>query len=170
MAIRNDWIVADTTARNALAVTDGDVAAGAECRVLADGITYKALRSGSGSACWSATSPIETGTWAPTLVAVTNIDSVTASGSFYTRIGNIVHGAIAGTLDCTAGAAFEFAVPLPVASAFTQTYHAAGACNGNGITFGRVLSDATNDRLTVTGTASGGAATGFYLVFMYKVL
>jgi hypothetical protein len=46
--IRSEWIVASTTARNALTVSDGDVAVGAEAKVLTDGFIYRAIRSGSG--------------------------------------------------------------------------------------------------------------------------
>lgn len=182
MAIRSDWVVADTTARDALVVRDGDVAFGSESRLLSDGSVWRAVRSGSGEDCWTpvtlaaisddvqADIPMESGTWTPTCTAVTNLDAVTGVTSQYFRFGNIVFIAGGATIDPTAASAWQFRMSLPVASDFSGTGQAQGVASGSSQTLGRMAADATNNQIDVLGTASGTSSTGVTFVGAYRVI
>lgn len=163
MAIKSEWIVASTTARNSLAVTDGDVAVGAEAKVLADGYVYRAVRSGSGSACWSQVSPETSGSYVPTAAAVTNVTSATGSDGHYSEQGGIVTGSAIVTVVPASAAACEYTIDAPVGSVDTAYGVVVGA---GSITTGYVVASGT--KLSVAATAASTDPALVICVFTYK--
>jgi hypothetical protein len=163
MAIKSEWIVASTTARNALAVTDGDVAVGAEAKVLADGYVYRAVRSGSGSTCWSAVAPESSGSFVPTAAAVTNVTSADGSDGHYLEQGGIVTGSAVVTVVPTSAAACEFTIDAPVGTVDTAYGVVAGA---GSITAGYAVASGT--KISVAGTAASTDPALVLVFFTYK--
>lgn len=121
MAIKSEWIVASTTARNALTVSDGDVLVGAESKVLADGQVYRAVRSGSGATCWSFAAPMASGITVLTATAISGGTCDAAATCMYTRVGDIVQFSIGLTTVAATAAPDQVLVEvtLPIASTFT---------------------------------------------------
>jgi hypothetical protein len=113
---------------------------------------------------------ILSGTYTPTLTAVSGVSSLTANPCQYIRVGNVVtvSGSISGT-DSIASCAVG--VTLPIASNLT----AANQCSGAGIYSGggvpiSVAGDATNDRAHLQWIVNGssGSFTAFF-TFTYLV-
>jgi hypothetical protein len=173
----NRWTVADTTARDALAVTDGDVFIGAEARVLADGSIWRAIASGTGSSCWDPVTlaaisddvqtdvPLAFGTWTPTVTAVTNVDS-----GQYQRIGNIVSCAVRCNVDATASGSVTFRVSLPIASDLSGGDDLNGIVTSGSGFLGRVTGDSTNNAAEAFCSNTSTGATNFYVMFKYRVI
>jgi hypothetical protein len=161
--IRSDWVVASTTARNSLAVTDGDVAAGSESKVLADGRLYRAVRSGSGSTCWSSVAPESTGSFTPAAAAVTNITTATGTDGHYVEQGDIVTGSAIATIVPTSAAACEYTIDAPVGAVDTAYGVAVGA---GSITTGYVVASGT--KLSVAATAASTDPAVVIILFTYK--
>jgi hypothetical protein len=105
MAIKSEWIVASTTARNALTVTDADVQLGAECKVNADGAIYRAVRSGTGATMWAA-SDAESEFDASEVggvLAGTDVLTMSRSGTIYTMLMSRIATYIGTALNVTSG-------------------------------------------------------------------
>jgi hypothetical protein len=105
MAIKSEWIVASTTARNALTVTDADVQLGAECKVLADGAIYRAVRSGSGATMWAASdaeSEFNASEIGGVLVG-TDVLTMSRGGAIYTMLMSRIATYIGTALNITSG-------------------------------------------------------------------
>jgi lysophospholipase L1-like esterase len=81
------WTVATIALRNALSVSDGDVAIGASARVLADGNTYRAIRSGTGATCWGAIESTQRKRRAYATIACLG-DSLLSTSSFSSTVGS----------------------------------------------------------------------------------
>jgi hypothetical protein len=75
------------------------------------------------------------GTYTPTLTNTTNIGASTAYVTQYVRIGDRIHVFGEVDIDATATGAVELRLDLPIASAMTQTYEAAGTavCSSSGV-------------------------------------
>lgn len=140
------------------------------CRDTTNGRLYL-KRTGSGNTGWVQIDRCESGTYTPTATAITNLDSVTPSLSFHTRIGDIVAVGLSGTMDPTAAGNVVFRVSIPIASAFAATTDATGTIGGLPFVGGEniVQADPTNDQLTIRignsqTTSIPWSATAFYRV------
>jgi hypothetical protein len=160
--IRSEWIVASTTARNALIVTDGDVAVGAEAKVLATGLVYRAVASGSGASCWDAATK-ESGSFTPSPTAGTNVTTVTGSAGFYQQIGDIVSGSALCTVTPTGAGAIDFTIAAPVGTVGTAYGVSSEFLN---VTGGFVTGD--GGALKVTAVASSADAALITAAFWYQ--
>lgn len=102
--------------------------------------------------------PSSFGTWTPTITSTTNVSSNTPHSGNYIRIGNKVIFSSEIDITPTSGSTnTSFNASLPIPSNFTTLYDASGTNSGH---IGTVLSDATNDVLTVTFTSEvSGAQT-----------
>jgi hypothetical protein len=91
-------------------------------------------------------------TYTPTVTAITNLTSATANGTGkYGRIGNLVFGMVAVTVDETTGStATEAAISVPIASNFTANTDLLGG--GVNTTEDNILvsADTSNDRISLT--------------------
>jgi hypothetical protein len=113
------------------------------------------------------------GTYAPTITAVANVDSASASGDFiYQKISTVV--SVAGTVNVdptAAGVTTDVGISLPVASDFTAATDAAGTGGAQGNDdVASVIADATNNRAVLRFTAAGTVSAAFRLNFMYVVM
>lgn len=114
---------------------------------------------------------VKGGTYTPTLTNGGNVSASTAYACTYTRLGDIVY--VDGKADLTmlAGSVVTVGVSLPIASNISAANDANGVIsqdtgNSSGL---RIIGDAANDRVTITGGESGGSAT-IAIHFSYKVL
>lgn len=111
---------------------------------------------------------LASGTYTPTLTAVTNTSTPLLDGARYTRIGNIVTFSLRFSVTTSAGSsASSIRVTVPVASSFSNINQAAGTCSG---TLGRVESDATNDELIVAWTSGAGGTETIVVTGQYTIL
>jgi hypothetical protein len=173
MAIRKDWRVASTTARNALGVTDGNVREGDEAQDLSTGFIYRLVRAVTGSdSSWSLVSPIAFGTWTGTCTSELNLDATpTASaGGYHIRVGSAVLCWSEVVIDPTAAAVIQFRITPPVPSAFSATSQGLGSIISNAVTLSRGWTDATNDALHFEGTASVATSFTIRIFAFYQVL
>lgn len=113
------------------------------------------------------------GTWSPSLVGVTNVDSVSLSGvGHYVRIGALVVGTFAANVDRTAGSDTftQFSFTLPVPSNFTASEDCLGT-----VAFvdaqraGVVGADAATDLGTVSFVSEGTSSAPLGCIFTYLV-
>ena len=113
---------------------------------------------------------VRSGTWTPTLTNTTNIAASTNAICQFTLVGNVVTFSGTCSIDPTATGSVVLGISLPVSSNFATAVQAGGTLNANnGSIVGAITSDSTNDRLTMTGNASGTANvscsfSGSYLV------
>lgn len=112
------------------------------------------------------------GTYTPTLVNVTNIDSTTGGTYRYFRIGDccVVFGFVTVDPTAGAGAATRFRIPFPIASDINSA-----ADVGGGIWFGvaqragRISGDTTNNEAQVDFVSEGTASIGSSFIFAYGI-
>lgn len=113
-------------------------------------------------------------TWTPSFTNTTNIDTSSASTSYYLRVGDIVLVFGGGTVDATAGAATYtvMGISVPVASNFTAARQAVGIIHNTGSTgvTGRIYADGTNDRLTAEWASPSSSSITFVFLAAYVVL
>lgn len=113
---------------------------------------------------------VYSGTWTPTLTNTTNIVASTAAVCQYTRIGSVVNFSGTVQIDPIAAGSIVLGISLPVASNFATSAQAGGTLIAiDGTIVGAITSDSVNDRLTVTGNATGLANvncsfSGSYLI------
>lgn len=112
------------------------------------------------------------GTWTPTLTNTTNIAASTAYLCIYSRVGNTVHFGGRVDIDPTSTGNTVLGISLPDVSAFTTSDQAGGAAFSPGIAGqgAAILSDATNDRLTLQFIAVDTTNQAFYFSGIYQVL
>lgn len=126
--------------------------------------TTNVLKYYNGST-WNDMAP-SSSSYTPTLTAVTNVASSTASVLNYFKNGSMVH--IIGKVTMTASAAgtTRIAISLPIASNFTANDDAVGF-GDSGLT---IISDVTNDRLELEVTATSTISTeyGFMVTYVIK--
>jgi hypothetical protein len=117
--------------------------------------------------------PLASTTWGPTFHNLTSMSAVTNQESRYLRVGNNVWWAT--DHNCTLNAAASpksFDMSPPVASAFTQVYHATGYCwSYNAALNGTCFAETTNDRIRLQWLEATAAGTRNMLsVGCYRVL
>jgi hypothetical protein len=147
---------------------------------LANGSANAALISNGGTSAPSWGPILVSGTYTPTLTAITNVSSLTANANTtYIRVGNVV--TVTGTCNCdfTAGSGlFVFDISLPVSSALAATTDLSGqfGTDGSGSDVGAgvnyIRANTTDDRARLTGilTSALHAPNDIYFTFQYKVL
>jgi hypothetical protein len=117
----------------------------------------------------------QSGVYAPTLAAVTNVDGTpTATNAMYSRNGSIVQCAMTLSVDPTAAAATVVSITLPFASdigAVTDvTGVASRALGGVATSGGSVEGEATENGARLKFTAVGTSAEVWHVMFTYKVI
>lgn len=91
---------------------------------------------------------VTSGTYAPTLTNVANLDGSTAFTCQYMRVGNVVTVSGKVSVDPTAAASTELGISLPIASALTAVEQVGGTAYATGIAAqgAAITGDASNDR------------------------
>jgi hypothetical protein len=155
--------------------TGGDSGVGTARLVLvADGRLYgTALHNNAGSMTGTTNQYVGSGTYSMTPVGVSNIVSTAATTCQWMRVGNVV--TVSGYADVTPNAttATTYGIPLPIASAFTNTQQGSGSTGAfdTVYTSGRIYPDFSNDRMEVVhGSMTGGAARQVWFHFTYVVV
>lgn len=118
---------------------------------------------------------LASGVYTPTLTNVTNIDASTTHEFYYQRVGAVVQ--VFGRVDIdptTAASGVTLGISLPIASAFTVNYDAAGHITGlpSGYTqaAGTILADAANDRVQADFVAQVNSNTTYMVSFGYRII
>lgn len=122
------------------------------------------------------------GTYTPTLTALSNLDAVTHGGATshfkYVRVGNIVYvaGRVSVVNPTAADTITSFGVSLPIASDFTNALDCSGVGVSDasaGVTIpqaARVVADTTNNRATVTFVCNTTEIRSMEISFMYEIM
>jgi hypothetical protein len=116
---------------------------------------------------------ITSGTYSPTVTAVTNVDSASADADFmYTRVGNMVQGYGSVSIDPTAGSGTtRIEISLPIASNFAAATDAVGGGSAQVTnTTGSIAADTTDDRLALQFQSPTTASMAWRIWFMYQIL
>jgi len=155
--------------------TSGKLAQGSDVYVTDDGRLYgTALHNNSGAVTGATNQYVASGTYTPTVTAVTNCDSVTASAvCHWMRVGNVVTVSGWCDVDATNSAnTVEFRLSLPIASALAGLNQVGGVGRESGVGGGgfRVYADTTNDAAFFTGGMSTNTNTNISFTFTYLVL
>jgi len=115
---------------------------------------------------------VTSGTYTPTLAAVTNIDTLTLYTCQYLRVGSIV--TVSGRLDAdaTTGGVARVGISLPIASAFANAHECCGTAftsevAGQGAA---IFADSTNDRAQMEWIAVDTADRPMFFVFQYQII
>jgi hypothetical protein len=143
-------------------------------RVTDRGLPYgTSIHNNAGAVTGTTSQYITSGTYTPTLTAVTNIASSTSDVSQWTRVGNVVtvSGVITAAATAAAGSFTELGVSLPIASAMTLTTQLGGA--GQVQTFGYSVgcyADATNDRASLQWISNSTASNLTAFMFTYVIV
>jgi len=160
-------IVTGASANLALQVQGGD---GGYVYVNNSGQLYgTALHNNAGAVTGTANQYVASGTYTPTLTAVSNCTSPSALVSQWTRVGNVV--TVSGRLFLSATVSLtntELGISLPIASALTVAEQCAGtAMSDNG--YIGITADPTNDRARMSGATLSSGANNLNYHFTYLV-
>ena len=111
------------------------------------------------------------GTYTPTLTGVTNYGSATAFACQYSKIKTIVTVSCRVNSDPTSAAAStQLGVTLPIASNFTTTEDASGACTASDdSTRCYVGADTSNDRIQLEMIPAVNTNHGVFFTFQYEI-
>lgn len=113
------------------------------------------------------------GTYTPTVTAVTNVAAVTAVVCQYMRVGNVVTVSGQVRVDPTASGNTVFGMTLPIASNFANARELAGTFATTRAGFadqGVVTADTTNDRANFQFNAVDLALTFYAFHFTYQII
>lgn len=116
---------------------------------------------------------LDSGTYAPTLTAVTNVTGVTQYGNFqYLRVGSTVTVSGKIGIDPTAAGNTVMAISLPIASAFANEQECAGTAFAPAIAGmgAAILADVANDRAQLQYIAVDVTNQPMFLSFTYQVI
>jgi hypothetical protein len=116
---------------------------------------------------------ITSGTYTPTVTAVTNVDSASADADFmYTRVGNMVTGYGSVSIDPTAGSGTtRVEISLPIASNFAAATDAVGGGSAQVTnTAGNISADTADKRLALQFQSPTTASMAWRIWFMYQIL
>lgn len=118
---------------------------------------------------------LASGTYTPTLTAVSNIAASTTHKGHYTRMGNIV--TVSGHIDVdpTAnGVATNIGISLPIASNLAVVDDLSGAATTGGSSLdgmsGQIDADTANDRANLLFVPTNNPNSAWYFTFMYEVI
>lgn len=136
---------------------------------ITNGRLYIKRTGGATNTGWVQIDRCESGTYTPTAVAVSNLDSVTGLLSAYARIGNFVEVWGTATVDPTASGTITFAIPLPIASNLGSYLDLTGSATGQGNT-GRIEGDTVNDRASLVCVNTSTSAYEYRFNFAYTVI
>ncbi len=118
-------------------------------------------------------SAVSSGTYAPSLTNVTNLDGSAASDFHYMRVGSVVTVAGRLTIDPTTTAtSTELGITLPIASNFggAASEDCGGVAAANGfLEVFPVLADNTNDRARLLGICQTNTSHALFLTFTYQI-
>lgn len=112
------------------------------------------------------------GDYTPTLTNETNVTSSVASQCQYSQVGGTVTVSCKVNVTYTLGTANTvLGISLPVSSAFSTAEQAAAAATTNAVDIndGRIISDATNDRLSLVFTSGAAGAPTFWFTVLYRI-
>jgi hypothetical protein len=117
---------------------------------------------------------IASGTYNPTITAITNVSSSGINGPFkWTRVGNVVNvsGSVLIIATTAASTATFFDISLPIASNFVLSTDAAGnIANASYLQNGLISANAINDRLAAVYTCAATTPTSFFMTAQYEIL
>lgn len=114
---------------------------------------------------------VSSGTWTPTLTNTTNIAGSTAYACQYLRVGNTVSFSGKFSLDSTSTGDTVMGMSLPIASAFSQEFHAGGVAASYAVQqCAAIFADATNDRLTIRLTITDTTNRDWFFSGSYQIL
>lgn len=133
------------------------------------------LHNNAGAVTGSVNQYIASGTYSPTLTAVTNIAATTTHKCQWMRVGNVVTVSGRIEIDPTSASTLStLGISLPIPSNFGNLEDAAGTARSvsAGVDYGgQIGADAANDRATLTFiTASDVANQSWYFHFTYEIL
>jgi hypothetical protein len=148
-------------------------------RISQDGVISMRNNSGLQIARTSVTSPatedgnVFSGTYTPTLTNLTNIDSTTAFGCQYIRVGNFVTVSGAVAVGPTASGFVDFRMSLPVGSNIAGGSNLGGTCVAQSTVAmfaGSIAGDASTDTATFRIVQTGTLELNYYFTFSYRVI
>lgn len=156
------------------AVNDSSLIGTERMRITSDGRFYgTALHNNGGSVTGTTNQYVASGTYTPTLTAITNIGTLSVQKFQWLRVGNLVtvSGQFVGT-PTVAATATQVGISLPIAS----NLNSAGDCAGTGRqgtnANGEVLAiygDVTNDRAECFFQSLSNVAVSYVVQFTYEV-
>jgi hypothetical protein len=110
------------------------------------------------------------GTYTPTLSAVTNIASVTSDVCQYIEADTVVTVSGAVSVTTTTSGTSRFRVSLPIASNFAATRQCAGVGISTSLVPAHIEADITNNEAVFFFNAPSGTSFGFTFTFTYLVV
>lgn len=117
---------------------------------------------------------IVSGTYTPTITAISNIDATTAYSLQYSRIGTgvIISGQIDADATAAGGTTTRVRLSLPIASNFANPNEAGGAGKMVGITSTEMgcYADATNDEVIIHWQSVNATNQSITFMFSYRIL
>jgi len=141
----------------------------------ADGRLYgSALHNNAGAVTGTTDQYIASGTYTPTLTAVANIGTLSASVAQWMRVGNVVtvSGHFTGT-PSSVGASMQIGISLPIASTFNAFSQGAGtgkqSTNATGETLAIYADLITTTRVEAFGQSVGNVNVSYTFAFTYLV-
>jgi len=114
----------------------------------------------------------EGGEWTPTVIGITNIDSVTWTSGHYQRFGRYVHvqGRVSVDPTTAAATASQIAITLPIASDFRLVNDEIGVgISATGAYGCRLTADTANDRLLLDFPAESTGSYTLWFLGSYKL-
>lgn len=158
--IRADGTGGSTVQASALFVTD-------------DGRLYgTAIHNNANPVTGTTNQYVASGTWSPTITAITNISASSSQTSQWIRVGNVVtlSGSVAIT-PTASGTTTEIRMSLPIASNFTVSSNCAGAANNAiGTSPAVIRPDTANDEAILSFQSIGTVNANMYFYFSYVIL
>lgn len=123
----------------------------------------------------TALSLVTSGTYTPTVTAVANLGSVSATSCQYMRVGNtvVVSGSINGTPALAVNTITTARISLPVTSVLANANECAGSCSftaASTVQDGYVSADTVNAEASLTWTSTLASSGIIYFHFTYRVI
>lgn len=115
---------------------------------------------------------VSSGTYTPALTNTTNVAASTAYACQYLRIGATVSVSGKVSIDPTTTGDTVLGMSIPIASAFSQEFHAGGSAIAYAVAglSVAIFADATNDRFTFRFTAVDTANRDFFFTATYQII
>jgi len=137
-----------------------------------DGRVYGKSLHNQGDVAGTTDQYIASGTYTPSIVAVSNIDSVTPLQGQWIRVGNVVNVSGSLNVDATAGStSTQFRVSLPIGSNFSSIVN----CGGNGTSYNSlhymsIVADSSNNDALFQSANMNTSDTSYSFNFTYLIL